>query len=103
MLSVGHLTLGKEVGLPSADARHSAKITAISYRQRLTTLCRASLFAEWLALGKAVFAECLPMPSVQLLVNVAVTESKTLLSVALSKYFFAECPTKNIPQRAEFR
>jgi hypothetical protein len=47
-------------------------------------LCRASLFAECLALGKAVFAECLPLSSVLLLVNMVITESRTLPSVRQS-------------------
>jgi hypothetical protein len=37
-----------------------------------------------------VFAECLPVLRVLLLVNVVVTESRTLPSVALDKDFFAE-------------
>jgi hypothetical protein len=49
--SVGRRTLGKEDALPSVDVRHSAKITTVSSRRLLTTLCRESLFGEWLALG----------------------------------------------------
>jgi hypothetical protein len=67
----------------------------------LRTLCRASPFAEWLALGKAVFAECLPVPRVLLSENVVVTESRTLLSAALGKDVFAECWTKSTQQSVE--
>jgi hypothetical protein len=55
--SVRRRTLGKEACLPSAKTRHSAKITAISFRRLLTALCRALSFAECLALGKDFCAE----------------------------------------------
>jgi hypothetical protein len=89
-------TLDKEATFPSVKAWHSAKITAVSYRRLLTALCRASLFTECLALGKAVFAKCLLVPSVLLSVNAVVTESRTLLSAALGKEVFAECMTKTL-------
>jgi hypothetical protein len=38
--------LGKKDSLPSTRTRLSAKITAVSFRRRLTTLCRAPQFAE---------------------------------------------------------
>jgi hypothetical protein len=41
------------------------------------------------------------MPSVLLLVNMVVTESRTLPSAALEKDFFAECPTKSTRQSLE--
>jgi hypothetical protein len=88
---------GKALGLG-----HSAKITAVSYRRLLTALYRVSLFVECLALGKAVFAECLPVPRVLLSVNVVITESRTLPSVTLDKDFFAECLTKSTRQSARF-
>jgi hypothetical protein len=53
-----------------------------------------SLFVERLALGKEFFAECLPVPSVLLSVNVVITESRTLPSAAVGKDFFTECPKK---------
>jgi hypothetical protein len=56
---------------------------------------------ECWALGKAVFAECLPVPRVLLSVNVVVIESRTLPSTALDKDLFTECPTKNTRQSAE--
>jgi hypothetical protein len=76
-------------------------ITTVSYRRLLTALCRASRFAECLALDKAAFAECLPVPRVLLLVNVVVIESRTLPSATLGKDFFAECSTKSTQQRTE--
>jgi hypothetical protein len=83
--SVGLEALDKVASLPSAKARCSAKITVANYRRLRTVLCRASSFAECLALGKAVFVECFPVPRVLISVNVVVTESKTLPSAALDK------------------
>jgi hypothetical protein len=74
---VRRLTLGKEASLPSANSRHSAKITAVSYRRLLTALCRAPMFAECLALDKDFFVECISVPRVLLSVNVLVTECGT--------------------------
>jgi hypothetical protein len=93
--SVGRTTLDKVASLPSINAWRSTKIMAVSYRRLLTALCRASPFAECLTLGKEVFAECLSIPSVLLSVNVVVTKSRTLSSVALGKDFFAKCPKKH--------
>jgi hypothetical protein len=45
--------------------------------------------------------ECLPVPRVPLSANAIVTESETLLSAALGKDVFAECPTKNTRQSVE--
>jgi hypothetical protein len=47
-----------------------------------------------LTLGKPVFAECCPLPSVQHSVKSLFAESLTLSSAALGKAFFAECPKK---------
>jgi hypothetical protein len=99
--SASWLTLDKEASLPSANFRRSAKLTAVGYRRLLTALCRVSPFAECLALGKDIFAECFSVPKVLLSVNVIVTESRTLPSAALSKGFFAECPTKSTRQSVE--
>jgi hypothetical protein len=71
-------TLNKVTSLLSANAWRSAKVTAVSYKQLLTVLCRVSPFTEYVAL---VFVGCLSMPSVLLSVNVVVTESVTSLSV----------------------
>jgi hypothetical protein len=97
--SVSCLTLGKEASLPSANARRSAKITAVSYRWLLTALCRGPPFAECLALGKDFFVECIYVPRVLLSVNAVVTESRTLPSArqkALGK-------VPSTRQRAGFR
>jgi hypothetical protein len=101
--SVGLEELVKVAALPSAKSRLSAKIMTICYRWLLMALCRVSTFAECLALGKEVFAECLHVPRVLLSVNVVVTESRTLPCAALDKDFFAECPRKSTRQRARFR
>jgi hypothetical protein len=99
--SVKRGALDKEASLSSARTRLSAKITTVSFRRQLTALCRALPFAECLALGKDVFTECFPVPRVLLSVNMIVTESRTLPSVALDKDFFAKCPTKNTRQSTE--
>jgi hypothetical protein len=52
-------------------------------------------------LGKLVFAECLPVPSVQHSVKGLFAESLTLPRAALGKAFFAECPTKGTRQRIQ--
>jgi hypothetical protein len=78
--------------VPNPGARQ--KITVVSYRRLLTTICRASPFAECLALGKEIFVECLHVPRVPLSVNVVITECSILPSAALGKDFFVECPTK---------
>jgi hypothetical protein len=86
----GRGTLGKEASLPSAKARRLTKITAVSYRRLLTALCRAPPFAECLALGEVVFAECLSVLRVMLSVNTIITESRNLSSAVLGKDFFVE-------------
>jgi hypothetical protein len=101
LMSVKLETLGKVGSLPSAKARHSVKLTAVSYRRLLTALCRASPFTECSALGKAVFAECLPVQRILLSINVVVINSRTLPSVTLGKEFFAKCPTKSTRQSAQ--
>jgi hypothetical protein len=93
--------LGKQDSLSSARTWLSEKITAVSFTRRLTTICLAPPFAECLALGKEIFAECIPVVRVLLSANAVVTESRTLPSAALGKDFFAECPTKNTRQSAE--
>jgi hypothetical protein len=94
---------------------HSAKNTlcrvpAVGSRQRLTDVSSGTAadgplprapFAECLTLGKLVFAECLPVPSVQHSVKGLFAESLTLPSVALGKAFFAECPIKGTRQRIQ--
>jgi hypothetical protein len=87
---VSKKTLGKEVILLSAKVWRSAKLTVVSYRRLLTTLCRASCFAESLTLGKGGFAESLSMSSVSLSVNDVVAESLISPRVILDKECFAE-------------
>jgi hypothetical protein len=92
---------------------HSAKrllcrVPAVGSRQRLTAVSSGTAtdgplprapFAECVTLGKLVFVECLPVPSVQHSVKGFFAESLTLPSAALGKAFFAECPTKGTRQR----
>jgi hypothetical protein len=89
-------TVGKDNGkeghstkkaLPMTNSRRSAKITAVSYRRLLTTLCRESLFAE-----------CISVPSVLLSVNMLVTESRSLSSARQKA--FGKAPSTR--QRAGF-
>ena len=94
---------------------HSAKkplcrVPAVGSRQRLTAVSFGTAadgplprapFAECLTLGKLVFAECRPVPSVQHSVKGLFAESLTLPSAALGKAFFAECPTKGTRQRIQ--
>jgi hypothetical protein len=94
---------------------HSAKkplcrVPAVGSRQRLTAVSSGTAadgplprapFAECLTLGKLVFAECRPVPSVQHSVKGLFAESLTLPSAALGKAFFAECPTKGTRQRIQ--
>jgi hypothetical protein len=97
------------------DVRHSAKnplcrVPAAGSRQRMTAVSFGTAvdgplprapFAECSTLGKLVFAECRPVPSVQLSVKSLVAESLALSSAALGKAFFAECPTKGTRQRLQ--
>ena len=80
--SANRWALGKEAILPSVNVCRLAKLMVVSYSWLLMALCRASLFTECLTLDKVVVAECLPMPSVILSVNVFIAESLTLPSVA---------------------
>jgi hypothetical protein len=92
--SVKVKTLGIEASLPSVKARHSAKITVVSYRRLLTALCRASSFAECLA-----HSAKLSLPRVLLSVNTVITESRTLSSVRQKA--LGKAPSTR--QRAGFR
>jgi hypothetical protein len=85
-------------------------VLAVGSRQRLMAVSFGTAvdgplprapFAECLTLGKLVFAECRPMPSVQHSVKGLFAESLTLPSAALGKAFFAECPTKGTRQRIQ--
>jgi hypothetical protein len=97
--SVKRGALGKEDSLLSGRTWLSAKVTAVSFRRRLTALCRELHFAECFALGKEIFAECIPVPRVLLSSNVVITKSITLPSAgqkALGK-------APNTRQRPGFR
>jgi hypothetical protein len=101
--SVSLETLNKVASLPSAKPRLSAKVTSIIYRRLLMALFRASSFVECLALGKAIFAECLPVPRVLFSVKLVVIESVILSRATLDKEFFVECLTESTHQRAKIR
>jgi hypothetical protein len=77
------------------------RLTAVSSRTAADGPLPRAPFAECLTLGKLVFAECRPVPSVQHLVKGLFAESLTLPSAALGKAFFAECPTKGTRQRIQ--
>jgi hypothetical protein len=83
------------------------RVPTLSPRQRLTTVSSrtaadgplpSTTVAECLTLGKHLFAECYPVPSVLHSVNHLVTESRNSPSAALGKATFAECPTKGTRQ-----
>jgi hypothetical protein len=59
----------QNIDLSSVNAWRSAKLTTVSYRRLMTTLCRASRYAE-----------CPSMPSVSLLVNEVIAKSLVSLS-----------------------
>jgi hypothetical protein len=70
------------------------RLTAVSFRTAADGPMPSATFAECLTLGKHVFAECGPVPSVLHSVKRLVTESQTLPSAALGKAFFAECGSR---------
>jgi hypothetical protein len=75
------------------------RLTAVSFGTAADGPLPSAHFAECFTLGKSVFAEWGPVPSVQHSVKRLVAESLTLPSAALGKAFFAECPTKGTRQR----
>jgi hypothetical protein len=77
------------------------RLTAVSFGTAVDGPLPRAPFAECLTLGKLVFAECRPVPSVQHSVKGLFAESLTLPSAALGKAFFAECPTKGTRQRIQ--
>jgi hypothetical protein len=70
------------------------RLTAVSYRTADDGPLPSVTFVECLTLGKHVFAESFPVPSVLHSVNQLVTESRTSPSAALSKTFFCRVPDK---------
>jgi hypothetical protein len=83
--------------VPTLGSRQ--RLTAVSFGTAADGPLPSAPFAECLTLGKRVFAEWGPMPSVQHSVKSLVAESLTLPSATLSKAFFAEYPTKGTQQR----
>jgi hypothetical protein len=70
------------------------RLTAVSFGTAADGPLPSASFAECLTLGKCVFAEWRPVPSVQHSVKRLVAESLTLPSATLGKAFFAECGTR---------
>jgi hypothetical protein len=85
--------------MPTVGSRQ--RLMAVSFGTDADDPLPSALFAECLTLGKLVFAEWGPVPSVQHLVKRLFAESLTLPSAALGKAFFAECPTKGTRQRVQ--
>jgi hypothetical protein len=83
--------------VPTLGSRQ--RLTAVSFRMATDGPLPSATFAECFTLGKRVFAEWGPVPSVQHSVKRLVAESLTLPSTALGKACFAECPTKGTRQR----
>jgi hypothetical protein len=83
--------------VPNLGSRQ--RLTAVSFRTAADGPLPSATFAECFTLGKRVFAECCPVPSVQHSVKRLVSESLTLPSATLGKACFAECPTKGTRQR----
>jgi hypothetical protein len=94
-----YMALDKEDSLPSANPGTRQRLTAVSFGTAADGPLPSASFAECLTLGKRVFTEWRPVPSVQHSVKRLVAESLTLPSAALGKAFFAECPTKGTRQR----
>jgi hypothetical protein len=74
------------------------RLTAVSFRTAADGPLSSATVAECLTLGKHLFAESSPVPSVLHSVNQLVTERRNSPSVALGKAAFAECPTKGTRQ-----
>jgi hypothetical protein len=92
----GHSTKKTLCRAPTIGSRQ--RLTAVSFGTAANGPLPSTLFAECLTLGKLVFAEWCPVPSVQHSVKRLFAESLTLPSAALGKAFFAECPTKGTRQ-----
>jgi hypothetical protein len=85
--------------LPAVGSRQ--RLTAVTFGTATDGPLPRAPFAECLTLGKLVFAEYRPMPSVQHSVKRLFAEILTFPSAALGKAFFAECPTKGTRQRIQ--
>jgi hypothetical protein len=92
--------LDKEGILSSVFCEHSAKLTVVSYRRQLTTICREPFFAKYLALVKEVFAESLLVLRVWLSAETLVAKCRSMPRVTLDKVYFVEFPINSSQQRA---
>jgi hypothetical protein len=97
--TMGHSAKKTLCQVPNVGSRQ--RLTAVSFGTAADGPLPRALFAECLTLGKLVFAEWGPVPSVQHSVKRLFAESLTLPSAALGKAFFAECPTKGTRQRIQ--
>ena len=86
--------------VPALGSRQ--RLTAVSFRTAADGPLPRAFFAECLTLGKHVFAECGPVPSVLHSVKRLVTESRALPSAALGKAVFAECLRKGTRQSGRY-
>jgi hypothetical protein len=77
------------------------RLMAVSSRTAADGPLPSATVAECLTLGKHIFAECSPVPSVLHSVNHLITESRNSPSAALGKATFAECPTKGTRQSGQ--
>jgi hypothetical protein len=93
----GHSAKKPLCRVPTVGSRQ--RLTAVSFGTAADGPLPSAPFAKCFTLGKRVFAEWGPVPSVQHSVKRLIAESLTLPSAALGKAFFAECPTKGTRQR----
>jgi hypothetical protein len=95
--NIWHSTKKTLCRVPTLGSRQ--RLTVVSFRTAADGPLPSTTFAECFTLGKRVFAEWGPVPSVQHSVKRLVAESLTLPSAALGKACFAECPIKSTRQR----
>jgi hypothetical protein len=94
--NIWHSTKKPFCRVPTLGPRQ--RLTAVSFMTAANGPLPSATFAECLTLGKHVFAESSPVPSVLYSVNQLVTESRNSPSAALGKAVFAECPIKGTRQ-----
>lgn len=99
--SVCEVTLDKEDILSSVNLWHSLKLIDVNYRRLLTTLCRASIFAESLTLDKEPFCRMSFYAECFFSANYVCVElgSTNLIFATLGETFFAEFPINNTRQK----
>jgi hypothetical protein len=95
------LALGKEALCRVSTVGSRQRLTGVNFWTAADGPLPRAPFAECLTLGKGVFAEWGPVPSVQHSVKRLFAESLTLPRVALGKAVFAECPIKGTRQRGQ--